>query len=191
MTRLDYREKDFPPTETIPQSVGGASLPRLLKGETVNRFPSRGNHQLRKGRQSISGAHYFLTTSTFNQKPILSNSEAARIIFEIFEWLEAQGRIRWICITIMSNHLHAVIQLGRDQTLPKVMRSLKTFTARQINKHRDEHSTVWQEGYYDHGIRRDESLNEIIHYCYENPVRQGLVKQAKDYPYWRCKIKIE
>lgn len=91
----------------------------------------------------------------------------------------------------MPDHIHAVIQLGRDQTLPKVMHSLKTFTARKINKQRDERSTVWQEGYYDHGIRKDESLNEMIRYCYENSVRQGLVKQAKDYPYWQYKYKIE
>ena len=157
----------------------------------MNRFPSRGSHQLRKGRQSIPEVHYFLTTSTFDQKPILSSSEVVQIIFDTFEWLEAQGRIRWICIMIMPDHLHTVIQLGRDQTLPKVMHSLKTFTARQINEQRGERSTVWQEGYYDHGIRKDESLNEIIRYCYENPVRQGLVKQAKDYPYWQCKCKIE
>ena len=157
----------------------------------MNCFPSRGSHRLRKGRQSISGAYYFLIASTFDRRPILANSEVARIIFETFEWLDAQGRIRWICIMVMPDHIHAVIQLGRDQTLPKVMHSLKTFTARQINKKRGEHSTVWQEGYYDHGIRRDESLNEIIRYCYENPVRQGLVKQAKDYPYWRHKSTIE
>ena len=157
----------------------------------MNRFPSRGSHQLRKGRQSIPEVHYFLTTSTFDQKPILSRSEVVQIIFDTFEWLEAQGRIRWICIMIMPDHLHTVIQLGQDQTLPKVMHSLKTFTARQINEQRGERSTVWQEGYYDHGIRKDESLNEIIRYCYESPVRQGLVKQAKDYPYWQCKCKIE
>ena len=157
----------------------------------MNHFPSRGSHRLRKGRQSIPEAYYFLTTSTFNRRPILANAEAARIIFQTFEWLETQGRIRWICIMIMPDHIHAVIQLGQDQTLPKVMGSLKTFTARQINEQRSERSTVWREGYHDHGIRKDESLNDIIRYCYENPVRKDLVKQAKDYPYWQCKFKIE
>ena len=157
----------------------------------MNHFPSRGSHHLRKGRQSIPGAYYFLITSTFDRRPILANFEVARIIFQTFEWLETQDYIRWICVMVMPDHIHAVIQLGRDQTLPKVMHSLKIFTARQINKQRGERSTVWQEGYYDHGIRKDESLNEMIRYCYENPVRQGLVKQARDYLYWRCKYKIE
>ena len=157
----------------------------------MNHFPSRGSHHLRKGRQSIPGAYYFLITSTFDRRPILADSEVARIIFQTFEWLETQDRIRWICIMVMPDHIHAVIQLGRDQTLPKVMHSLKIFTARKISKQRGECGTAWQEGYYDHGIRKDESLNEMIRYCYENPVRQGLVKQARDYLYWRCKYKIE
>ena len=157
----------------------------------MNRFPNRGSHQLRKSRHSIPGTYYLLTTSTYDRRPILSNPEVARVIFETFEWLETQGRIKWICIMVMPDHIHAVIQLGRNQTLPKIMHSLKIFTARQINKQWGECGQVWQEGYHDHGIRRDESLSEIINYCYHNPVRQGLVNQAKDYPYWRYKSEIE
>ena len=157
----------------------------------MNHSKNQGHHRLRKGRHSIPEAYYFLTTATFDRKPILSNPKAAQTIFETFDWLETQGRIKWICIMIMPDHLHAVIQLGHNQTLPKLMTSLKTFTARQINKQRGEHHPVWQQGYYEHGIRKDESLDEIIRYCYENPVRKGLVKQAKDYPHWRCKYKIE
>ncbi len=51
----------------------------------MNHSPNRESHRLRKGRQSIPEAYYFLTTSTFNRKPILANAEAARIIFQTFE----------------------------------------------------------------------------------------------------------
>jgi len=155
------------------------------------RLPVRGSHQLRKGRRSIPGTYYFLTTSTLDRRPILSNAEVAKVLFDTFDWLEAQGRIKWLCIMVMPDHIHAVIQLGREQTLPKIIQSFKNFTARQINKLLNRHSSLWQDGYYDHGIRKDESLNEIIRYCYENPVRRRLVKHATDYPHWRCKFKME
>ena len=71
------------------------------------------------------------------------------------------------------------------------MHSLKSFTAREINALRNETGSVWQAEYYDRGVRGEESLNEIIRYCYENPVRKGLVKWAGDYPYWWCKFKVE
>ena len=37
----------------------------------------------------------------------------------------------------------------------------------------------------------DGEIDKIIRYCYENPVRKGLVAQPKDYPYWRCKFEME
>ncbi|MDE0506703.1 MAG: transposase [Candidatus Poribacteria bacterium] len=161
------------------------------KGVTMNRYPTRGSRQLRKGRHVKPGTYYLLTTSTIDRRPILSNPEVARIIFETFEWLETQDRITWISVIVMPDHIHAVVQLGPNQTLTKIMHSFKMFTARRINEHRCESGSVWQEGYHDHGIRRDESLSKIIRYCYHNPVRRGLVKQARDYPYWRYKSKIE
>ena len=92
---------------------------------------------------------------------------------------------------VMPDHIHAVFQLGDKQTLSQLMQSLKRYTAKQINIHLVRNGTLWQENYYDHGIRRDESLNKIVCYCYENPVRRGLVKRPKDYLHWRCKYEME
>ena len=157
----------------------------------MNTIPKKGYHQLRKGRHSISEAYYLLTTTTYNRKPVLANTDVAQIIFDAFEWLEAKERIRWYCIMIMPDHFHTVIQLRTQHTLPDIMHTLKRFTARQINKLLNQEGPLWQEGYHDSGIRIDTALNKMIRYCYENPVRKGLVKTAKDYPYWRCKFEME
>lgn len=167
----------------------------------MNSSPNRKSHQLRKGRHVASGTYYFLTTATFKRRPILSNPQVTKIIFDSLQWLENENRIRWICLMVMPDHIHAVIQLGCNQTLAGVMHSLKSFTAKQINALRRRiagqdapptgNGSVWQAEYYDRGVRGEESLNEMIRYCYENPVREGLVKQARDYPYWWCKFKME
>ncbi len=157
----------------------------------MNPLPNRKSHQLRKGRHAVSGTYYFLTTATFKRRCILSSPQVAQIIFDAFQWLENEGRLKWICVVIMPDHIHAVIQLSCNQTLAGVIHSLKSFTAMQINTRRSETGSIWQEGYYDRGIRGKESLNKIIRYCYENPVRKGLVKMARDYPYWWCKFKVE
>ena len=166
----------------------------------MNSSPNRKSHQLRKGRHAASGTYYFLTTATFKRRPILSNPQVTKIIFDSLQWLENENRIRWICLMVMPDHIHAVIQLGCNQTLAGVMHSLKSFTAKQINALRRRiagqdapptgNGSVWQAEYY-RGVRGEKSLNEMIRYCYENPVRNGLVKQARDYPYWWCKFKME
>ena len=128
----------------------------------MNSPPHRKSHRLRKGRHAASGTYYFLTTTTFKRRPILSNPQVTKIIFDSLQWLENEGRIRWICLMVIPDHIHAVIQLGCNQTLAGVMHSLKSFTAKQINALRRRiagqdappagNGSVWQTGYYDRGV---------------------------------------
>ena len=92
---------------------------------------------------------------------------------------------------VMPDHVHAVIKLGEQQTLAKVMHSMKRYTAREINKHLSRKGVFWQKGYTDWGIRTEVKLNDTIRYCYANSVRKGLVQASRDYPYWRCKYEME
>ena len=149
------------------------------------------NHELRKGRASIPGAYYHIIINTHQRQQLLVDDAVASIIFKTFDWLEAKRRIRWLCIMIMPDHLHTVIELGDGQTLAKVMHSLKLFTARRINKHLSRGGMFWQHGYSDWAIRTENRLNTVLHYCYANPVREGIVKSAGDYRYWRCKFEME
>ncbi|MDE0012514.1 MAG: transposase [Candidatus Poribacteria bacterium] len=148
------------------------------------------SHNLRKGRASIPGAYYHVIINTHQRQQLLGNNEVASIIFETFDWLEREHRLKWICIMIMPDHVHTIIELGVRQTLAKVMHSLKLFTAREINKCLSRRGKFWQTEYRDWGIRDEKSLNNMIRYCYANPVRKGLVKSARDYPYWRCKYEM-
>ena len=149
------------------------------------------NYDLRKGRASIPGAYYHIIICTHKRREVLANHKIASIIFQTFDWLETQRRIKWICIMIMPDHVHTIIELGAEQTLAKVMHSLKRFTAREINKHLSRDGQFWQSQYRDWGIRGPKSLNNMIRYCYANPVRKGIVEAARDYPYWRCKFQME
>ena len=149
------------------------------------------SHNLRKGRASIPGAYYHIIINTHQRQQLLADNDVASIIFQTFDWLETKNRLKWIGIMVMPDHVHTIIELGTGQTLSKVLHSLKLFTARQINKHLSRQGTFWQADYRDWGIRDKKSLNNMIRYCYANPVRKGLVEDAKDYPYWRCKYEME
>jgi len=41
----------------------------------------------------------------------------------------------------------------------------------------------WQEGFFDHVLRSDESYAQKWRYVVENPVRAGLVVTAEDWAY--------
>ena len=79
-----------------------------MKRKNMQQTPPRGYRQLRKGRQSIPGFYYSLTVCTLNKRPLLANAETADIIFKSFNWLETNARLKWFCIIVMPDHIHAV-----------------------------------------------------------------------------------
>ena len=149
------------------------------------------SHNLRKGRFSIHNAYYHIIICTHQRQKILSDPKVVSMIFNSLDWLQKENRLEWICIMVMPDHVHTVIKLEENQTLSKVMHSMKLFTARKINQHLSRNGTLWQKGYSDWCIRKDTTLYKTIRYCYMNPVRRGLVISPQDYPYWRCKYDME
>ena len=156
----------------------------------MNKIPNKGHQQLRKGRKSITGTYYSVTLATYNRTPLQTIPGVPNIIYDSFDWLETDKQLKWICIMVMPDHIHAVFQLGNKKTLSELIQSFRRFTANQINKHLKRTGNIWQANFYDHGIRHDESLHKTVRYCYENPVRKDLVERAEDYPHWRCKFQM-
>ena len=42
---------------------------------------------------------------------------------------------------------------------------------------------LWQKNFYDHIVRKEESLLKIAEYIVDNPVRKELVSEWEEYPY--------
>jgi len=53
-----------------------------------------------------------------------------------------------------------------------------------LNLQRQANGEVWQEGFHDHALRREEDLQATARYIIGNPVRAGLVPSVRDYPHW-------
>ena len=79
----------------------------------------------------------------------------------------------------MPDHLHAVVApRKRNAQLGDFSAALKRWTRNELNA-----SWEWQAGCFDRLLRSNESLHEKWLYLQENPVRAGLVKKFKDWPY--------
>jgi REP-associated tyrosine transposase len=83
-------------------------------------------------------------------------------------------------MVIMSNHLHGIIVLAptshlRKTTLSRVVRTLKSRSARRINEIRGVLGVpVWQRGYYERVIRDDDEMKNVREYIRNNPLRWWL-----------------
>jgi REP element-mobilizing transposase RayT len=94
---------------------------------------------------------------------------------------------------VMPDHVHLIFTPLHDLdgwpfSLPQIMKGLKGASARSVNRAMRTLGTVWQEEFFDHALRSDESLHSKIEYIRHNPVRKGLVKSPEEYPWlWVAK----
>jgi len=151
--------------------------------------PKKGSHHLRQGRYSRPGQIYLLTTATHNRRHLFTDARAAKLVMDSLHWLEKQGRITLEAMVIMPDHLHFVAQL-HNTSLDHLMRSLKGYTGKELNRLLGSIGPAWQAQYHDHAVRKDEALRQVILYCLENPVRAGLVEDFHCYAHWYCRYDI-
>ena len=85
---------------------------------------------------------------------------------------------------VMPDHLHMLLKLQSTygKTLQNWISAFKRHTAKDMN---DLFSIkpVWQKNFYEHIVRKEESLENIASYIVDNPVRENLVKNWHEYPY--------
>src|SRR2546430_14215883 len=67
----------------------------------------------------------------------------------------------------------------------KVAKAIKGTSAHSINRKLHSHEAVRQEESFDHVLRSSESLDAKIDSVLQNPVRKGLVRIAREYPWSR------
>ena len=133
-------------------------------------------NRLRKGRHSQPNQIYHVITNTKNRQPIFKNHAFARALIQ--QLMAQQPHASTLAFVVMPNHLHWLLQINQLQTLSTIVKNTKAKTAQAIGK------PIWQAGYYDHAIRKDEDIVNIARYIIANPVRAGLVKRVGDYPHW-------
>jgi putative transposase len=149
------------------QTVADKSAPTSTK-------PSRGHRALRAYRVSIPGRTYFITACTHGRKPLLVQSPIPDLVFEQLRRLETEARaIELIASVVMPDHIHALFLLTGDSELPDVMHRIRGATSQLINRQLQRAGAVWQRGYFERRLRRDESLAATLHYMWNNPTPPG------------------
>jgi len=97
---------------------------------------------------------------------------------------EQRGHAVTMAFVVMPDHLHWLVQLIGNRSLSDSVCVVKSGSARIINAAGSSRGTVWQRGFYDRAIRKDDDLVAIARYIVANPLRAGIVRSVADYPLW-------
>ncbi|GAB6041523.1 REP-associated tyrosine transposase [Endothiovibrio diazotrophicus] len=137
---------------------------------------------LRKGRVSETGRIYLVTTITIGRRPLFADLSTGR---EVVKAMQCETkRAETLAFVVMPDHLHWLLQLRERVTLERAVRNVKAFSAQRINRREGNGGPVWQRGFHDHALRREEELVKLARYVVANPLRAGLVTRIGDYPLW-------
>ncbi|AZL71777.1 REP-associated tyrosine transposase [Pseudomonas oryziphila] len=141
------------------------------------------SYLLRRGRFSEPGRIYLLTTITHQRKPLFMDFHNARLVINELRKSDQEQACQSLAWVVMPDHLHWLIEL-HSVTLATLMRRFKSRSSLALHKSGVEQAPVWESGYQDRALRRDQDVRWVARYIVANPLRAGLVGSIREYPHW-------
>ncbi len=139
---------------------------------------------LLEGRISIPDQPYFVTTVTAQRLPVFSNWKVGRLLVLEMRNTQLEHKIESLAWVIMPDHLHWLFILKEPNKISDFMQLVKGRSSRHINQFPNRNRPLWQVGYYEHAVRKEEDFRSIGRYIVANPLRAKLVSSLRDYPLW-------
>lgn len=131
----------------------------------------------------------------------LKDERVARLVYDSILY-RTGAEYDLSAFTVMSNHAHVVFKPFVDErslteiradgrlrfdsdhpTMDVIMKSLKGYTARRANQILNRSGQFWDSESYDHEVRNEAEFRRIIEYVQNNPVKAGIVKEWREYPW--------
>jgi REP element-mobilizing transposase RayT len=117
-----------------------------------------------------------------NRFPLFTESNVVNIFIEILRNAAEKFHCFIPAYCFMPDHLHTIVSSTQDDAnLLNFVNYFKQKTGFWMSQ--NQIGVSWQKDFFDHIMRKDESLPEVIRYILDNPVRQGLVADWQDYPF--------
>jgi len=154
----------------------------------------------RLSRRYGAGHLHFITCSCYKRLPFLGSASARDCFIEKLAECRAKFGFSLIGYVVMPEHVHLLISEPPQGSPSDVMRELKRSVALSLSsdvlKNRDstqirlskvaakdagEH--FWLRRFYDFNVCTRQKRNEKLHYMHLNPVKRGLVRNPRDWPW--------
>ena len=118
---------------------------------------------------------YFITILTFKRNTYFHNNRIANSIINYLKDISEKNNFLINVYCLMPDHIHFIATgTSVNANLKKFIQRFKQITSFYFKK--SFHKRLWHLSYYDHIIRKEEDIRDIMKYILENPVRKGLIK---------------
>ncbi len=177
-------------------------------GDPRERYAKPSSRLLRRGRFGGVNTVVLVTKCRHLRRrtDLVAERVAAPIVSALLTAREA-GRCYLLAWCLMPDHIHVLLApreaksgLGNDHStvgapssgrpsrvqlspLSRLVADWASSATHLANQATAGHGSIWQEGFHDHTVRRDERIADIVDYIHQNPVRRGLVEHTEDWPW--------
>ncbi|MFJ4197560.1 REP-associated tyrosine transposase [Pseudomonas sp. NPDC089534] len=141
------------------------------------------SYRLRTGRYAEPNRIYLLTANTLDREPVFADFALGRLVVQQFRRAQKIGAASSLAWVVMPDHFHWLVEL-ENCSLRRLMRETKSLATREVNLSSGRNGSLWQQGYHDRALRREEDLVKVARYVVANPLRARLVEKLGDYPLW-------
>lgn len=142
-------------------------------------------------RARVPGATFFFTANLANRNSSLL-IDRIDILRRAYAATVRDAPLFCDAIVILPDHLHTVWTLppgdaGFSERWRKIKhrfsRAIGGEFARSSSKQMKREKGIWQRRFWEHVIRDEVDYTRHVEYCWGNPVKHGLVRQAADWPF--------
>ena len=107
-----------------------------------------------------------------------------RAVVSEFKRAEQRRLADTLAYVVMPDHAHWLCTLGSFAPLSSVVGGIKARASYALSRHHSLNYPIWQHGYFDRALRKQEDVRVVADYIVANPLRRGLVDDLADYPHW-------
>jgi putative transposase len=132
----------------------------------------------------MGGSTYFIT---FRTREIELSTETRHIVLDACRHFDGR-RYRLWAATVMPDHEHVLltpIEKSHNEwfSLSSILHSLKSFTAKEINRLLARRGPLWMEESFDRIGCGEREFIENWQYIRNNPVKRGLCLTPEEWPW--------
>jgi REP element-mobilizing transposase RayT len=141
-----------------------------------------GYASLRKGRCSLENQVYHLTAATVQRTAFFNDLFLSRRLITALH--EPAADAETLAYVVMPDHFHWLVRLRHEQAdISRLVQGVKAKTTYYYRRQFGSRS-IWQRGFYDRALRREEHVVQVARYIVANPLRAGIATSLRQYPHW-------
>lgn len=122
---------------------------------------------------------YFVTAVTANRRKLFQVTRTAELLLQTILHYRSQGKFLLHAYVIMPDHFHVLLTPAPEVSLEKAVQFIKGGFSFRLKDEKD----VWLRSFNESQVSSRGQFAEYLRYIEENPVRRGLVTEARAYPF--------